>query len=87
MKNVMPVVPGDAVRVVDEQYVEHVGLVTYVHGNFLGAHTPAINVVYVTKDASRTDPYGQQIDRMSSLQHLSQGPSQMETPGRYWENI
>jgi len=78
---------GDAVRVVDEQYGAHVGLVTTVHGTFGGAFVPSINAVFVTSDATKRDPYGLQVERLSSLSHYSQGPSAMPTPGRYWENI
>lgn len=94
---VRPVDVGDAVRVVDEHYVEHVGLVTAVHGKFgqtydtadggTRTHVPCINVVCISADSAKTDPYGRQVERMSSLQHLSQGPDQMPNPGRYWENL
>jgi hypothetical protein len=83
---VTPVEVGYPVRIVDEQYGEHVGLVTCVHGRFED-WVPCINVVYVTNDPSKRDPYGAQVERMSSLQHLSQGPSQMPRPGRYWVNM
>lgn len=84
--------PGDAVRVVDEKHVEHVGLVTWVHGGFDGVpgrpdFVPCINVVYVSKDSTKSDPYGLQLERMSSLQHLSEGPLLMPMPGRFWENL
>jgi len=78
---------GDAVKVVDEHYVEHVALVTTVHGEFSEAFTPCINVVYVSKDPAKRDPNGRQIERMSSLQHYSQGPDKMPHPGRYWINL
>jgi hypothetical protein len=83
---VTPVAVGDPVRVVDEQYGEHVGLVTCVHGNF-SDWVPCINVVYVTGDQAKKDPYGQQLERLSSLQHLTQGPANMPRPGRYWSNM
>lgn len=84
---VKPVQAGDAVRVVDENYVEHIALVTTVHGNFDGAYVPCINVAYVSADPGKRDPYGQQLERMSSLQHYSGGPNQMPRPGRYWVNM
>lgn len=86
-KPVSAVAPGDAVFVVDEQYGEHLGLVTTVHGTFTDTYAPCINVVFVSKDAAKRDPYGQQVERLSSLQHYSQGPSQMPRPGRYWVNV
>ncbi len=93
---VRPVKPGDVVRVVDETYGEHVALVTCVHGQFGGtlpeaagggSYVPCINVVYVSDDAAKRDPYGQQVERMTSLQHYSQGPNGMPRPGRYWINF
>lgn len=86
-ETVSAVKPGDVVKVVDERYVEHRGLVTVVHGNFDGAYVPCINVVYVSQDETKTDGYGRQVERLSSLQHLSQGPNGMPRPGRYWENL
>jgi hypothetical protein len=83
---VTPVVVGSPVRVVDEQYNEHTGLVTCVHGQFSEGFTPCINVVYVSGDKTKTDPYGRQVERMSSLQHYLQGPNNMPRPGRYWTN-
>lgn len=82
-----PVKVGDAVVVVDEQRVMHVGLVTVVHGEFGAGYTPCINVVYVSADASKRDRYGQQVERLSSLQHYAAGPSQMPNPGRFWSNL
>lgn len=94
---VRPVARGDVVRVVDENYRQHNALVTAVHGEFGKVYdtpdggkripVPCINVVYVSSDSSKNDPYGGQLERMSSLQHYSQGPDSMPTPGRYWTNL
>lgn len=84
---VVPVIVGDPVKVVDEQYEEHIGLVTCVHGQFSETVTPCINVVYVSADPAKRDPYGQQIERMSSLQHYSQIAPGMPRPGRHWLNV
>ncbi len=91
-----PVEPGDVVIVVDENYRQHFGLVTVVHGNFgqtydtadggSRTYVPCLNVVYVSQDTAKRDPYGQQTERMSSLQHYSQGPDKMPKPGRFWAN-
>lgn len=86
-ETVTPVAVGDPVRVVDETYGGHAGLVTAVHGVFGGTYVPCINVVYVSGDPDKRDPYGAQIERMSSLQHYSQGPNSMPRPGRYWTNL
>lgn len=83
----IPVTPGDPVVVVDEHYEQHHALVTVVHGAFqVGGYVPCINVVYVSGDPAKRDPYGQQLERMSSLQHFSQGPNGMPKPGRFWAN-
>lgn len=83
---VTPVDVGDPVLVVDEYGKSRIGLVTIVHGAFGGTYTPCINVVFVSRDATRTDPYGRQIDRLASLQHYSAVTS-MPQPARYWINL
>jgi hypothetical protein len=83
---VRPVEVGDAVLVVDEQYVPRQALVTAVHGGFAGPVPPSINVAYIATDPSARDPYGGQVLRLSSLAHYLGGPNQMPTPGRYWIN-
>lgn len=85
--SVTPVGIGDAVKVISENYREHKALVTCVHGEFSETFAPCINVVYVSDDPSKRDPYGHQLERMSSLQHFNQGPNHMPTPGRYWVNL
>ncbi len=82
-----PVSVGDVVLAVDEQRQERLALVTAVHGLFGDSYVPCINVVYVTVDPAKRDPYGAQLERMSSLQHYSQGPNGMPAPGRFWANV
>lgn len=82
-----PVKVGDAVIVVDEQRQRHHGLVTEVHGQFGGTYVPCINAAFVTSDPAKRDPYGLQIERLSSLQHYSAGPNGMPDPGRFWTNL
>lgn len=84
--DVTPVDVGDMVKVSDENRREHFALVTCVHGVFSDAFAPCINVVYVSDDPSKRDPYGHQLERMSSLQHFNHGPNRMPVPGRYWTN-
>ncbi len=94
---VQPVARGDVVIVVDENYVERMALVTEVHGEFgkvydtvdggKRVYVPCLNVAYVSADPAKRDPYGGQIERMSSLQHYGQGPADMPRPGRYWKNL
>jgi hypothetical protein len=84
---VSPIVAGDVVKVVTEDYEERMALVTVVHGEFREDQLPpCINVVYVSSDPSKRDPYGQQLERMSSLMHQS-AMTNMRTPGRYWVNV
>lgn len=71
---------GEHVVVVDEVGQKHDGLVT----NNWGGDAPrqTLNVIYVSKDEAKRDPYGQQIERLSSIQHKSTTTA----PGRYWES-
>ena len=57
---------GQRVIFADEYRVEHEALVTAWHG------TSCINVVYVSKDPQKTDSYGRQLDRATSVSHMSQ---------------
>lgn len=91
-EDVRPVSAGDAIVVVDERYVQHDALVVCVHGSFgtvAGTdlpYIPCINAVYISADEAKSDGYGRQVERLSSLQHYSQGPGNMPTAGRYWVN-
>ncbi len=60
---------GSIVKFTDEYAVQHDALVTTVfdNGNREKFPNPAINVVYVSKDASQTDQYGRQIVRKTSV--------------------
>lgn len=69
---------GDAIKVVDEVGVEHDALVTVYWGG--EDPTGPLNAVYVSSDASKHDPYGRQLERLSSLSHKSK----TSAPGRYW---
>lgn len=83
---VKPIAAGDVVQVVTEDYEQRAALVTVVHGEFREEQPPpCINVVYVSSDPAKRDPYGRQLERMSSLQHIS-ATTNMATPGRYWTN-
>jgi hypothetical protein len=75
---------GQHVKVTDEVGVEHDGLVTANWGNDVikeGSTPPTINVLYVTNDPAKRDPYGNQIERLSSCSHRSQTTA----PGRFWD--
>ena len=77
---------GDVVTVVTEKYEKVNALVTAVHAAPGGAAHPLINVVYVSTDAAhKEDPYGNQVERLTSLCHFAQAKATMEHPGRYWQ--
>jgi hypothetical protein len=77
---------GAAVKYVDEHGSAHDALVTIWWGS--PAHPqyqsewgdPGCNLVYVTGDASRDDPYGRQIERRTSVVHKRK----QVAPGNYW---
>lgn len=64
---------GQHVVFVDSSRVEHDAIVTAWHG------TSCINVVYGSKDEQKTDSYGRQIERATSVSHMSQNPY-----GMFW---
>jgi hypothetical protein len=75
---------GDHVKVVDESGQLHDGLVSEQWGQpgrvLTAGNYPAINVLYLSKDAEKRDPYGRQIERLSSCSHKSTTTA----PGRFW---
>lgn len=74
---------GMTVKVVNEVGKLFDGLVTNNWGNSEvedGKAGPTINVLYVSDDDSKTDPYGNQIERLSSCSHKLNTAA----PGRYW---
>ena len=72
---------GQAVVFTDAHGVGHPALTTAVHGTASQGYQPAVNLVFVTGDASKTDPYGRQIERHSSVVHrVSQGAH-----GMFWQ--
>lgn len=70
---------GDHVVFVDPVGVEHDALVT---ANWGAADdpTPSLNVVYVDGDETKTDSYGRQIARSTSVVHQSKQAAH----GMYW---
>lgn len=68
---------GDVVNYVDEVGVSHKALVTIVHGNTAQS---SINIVYVSQDETKRDPYGRQVERASSVQRQSE----FTANGRYF---
>lgn len=71
---------GDVVKVTDEHGKTHNGLVTAVHG----PTGQCINAVYISDDPTKRDPYGHQMERLSSLQ----AKSEYTAPnGRFFETV
>jgi hypothetical protein len=75
-KNVLKV--GSEVIYIDAHRVKHSALVTHVWGQGhadLGGQEPSCNLVYVSGDETKTDPYGRQIERATSVVHKSVQPA------------
>jgi hypothetical protein len=76
---------GSNVIYTDEHFVDHTALVTAIWGqehwrtlcreNGPEGYVPCINLVYVSSDASKDDPYGRQIERQTSVVHASTQPA------------
>lgn len=72
---------GTPVIVVDSLGKRHHGLLTNVfgvgtpeeHKEKYGSW-PCANVVFISDDANRTDPYGRQVERFTSFPHKSSMP-------------
>lgn len=75
----------------DSRGVERSALLTIVHGessmvparNGQGEqeYHPSVNLVFVTGDPSKTDPYGLQIERESSVVHRNDQGAH----GNFWD--
>jgi hypothetical protein len=65
---------GDAVIFTDSKGRDHQAMCT----NYFGP--VCINVAYVSDDAARTDSYGRQIERSTSVLHQSGAPAH----GNFW---
>lgn len=64
---------GDPIVFIDEHRVEHPALVTHTWESVGGL--PGVNCVFVDGDEKKTDNYGRQIDRRTSIVHLSVQPA------------
>lgn len=73
-----PVV-GEVIVYTDEVGVEHDALVTI----YFGGNQPdyALNCLYVSKDENKSDNYGRQIERASSVSRQREG---VTAHGRFW---
>lgn len=86
---------NSAIVYIDEYGVRHAAIVTAwwgapgtgaeVYGTPVHAYTsvtgePGCNLLFVVKAVDKTDPYGRQIERATSVVHRSKQPAR----GRYW---
>lgn len=74
---------GAAVVFSDEFSVEHDALITAIHGEYGPESKPSINLCYVSKDSARSDTYGRQIMRNSSVPHRSNQSAR----GMFWREV
>jgi len=76
---------GDQVIYVDSLAREHFALVTNVWPGMAPAVSdePGCNVVFVSGDGSKTDPYGRQLERATSVVHKGKQPAH----GNYWKRV
>lgn len=68
MSEEISIAVGDACIYVDTTGMDYQAIVTAV---FFGSSAQSINVVYVDSDETKTDPYGRQISRATSVPHES----------------
>lgn len=72
---------GSHVNYFDEHSKVHSAVVTQVWPQMMGAAAePGCNLVYVSGDETKSDPYGRQIERATSVVHGGAQPAH----GRYW---
>jgi hypothetical protein len=75
---------GQSVIWVDEHGLPQHALLTAIHGDEHEhegvVHYPCCNLVYTSSDGSKTDPYGRQIERQTSVPHKLE----QSAHGWYW---
>lgn len=72
---------GDTVLYVDSVGGYRNAIVTNTFGGYGPEGQPSVNLVTTHKDESNSDPYGRQIERFTSVVHLSN----QQAPGSYWK--
>jgi len=68
----------------DHSGMPHKAIITAVWGPEtynVPAEAPCLNLVYVSTDESKSDPFGRQIERDTSVPHRAQ----QQAHGNYWE--
>jgi len=74
---------GSQVVYVDAKGIAHRALVTHVWRQMADAspdNQPGCNLVYVSGDAAKEDPYGRQLERATSVVYKSRQPAH----GFFW---
>jgi hypothetical protein len=74
---------GSHVLYTDTHFADHVALVTAIWGSpdwrehclAEPTNVPCINLVYVSGDSAKDDPYGRQLERATSVVHASSQPA------------
>ncbi len=79
MRKMEKVKIGDSVKFIDAMRNKHHALVTAVWSEH------CINLVFVSEDENRTDQYGRQIERHTSVIHISQQTGEGAPFGMVWE--
>jgi hypothetical protein len=77
--DIQPVEIGDLVEYVDEVGQPHKALVLWVFETGAGV---SVNVVFVSSDTDKEDPYGRQIERETSVMH----ESAQAAHGKFWRS-
>jgi hypothetical protein len=72
---------GDTVTFVDAVGKEYPALVTQVWGHVVGQGEPGTNLIVVSDDESRSDTYGRQVIRHTSVVHQASQPAH----GMFWK--
>jgi len=76
---------GQKVTFVDEHAATRPALLTAIHGDGEYEHEgklyyPCVNLVFCSGDEAKTDPYGRQIERSTSVPHKHE----QSAHGFYW---
>jgi hypothetical protein len=69
---------GDAVIFHDSRGFPRTALITAIHGE--PDERPCVNLIHVSADEGRTDGYGRQVERHTSIVHALSQPAH----GGYW---
>lgn len=66
---------GSSIVFIDSHRQAHAAIVTHVWGGSSWGSNPGCNLVYASGDETKTDPYGRQIERATSIVHLNGQPA------------